>query len=176
MNDALGNDEALGRFSIEAAYGRAMLAANRLERVLVQLLLFEKHPELKDENDFKRELAALSSLPFGRLIDEAERRLGLSEYWLDELDNLRWFRNELAHRAHEYTTSHLIDHGLWEKVVVELDEIRSYFQEALKEFDARVLEQLETLGINKEKLFSVARELRNRAKDRARRSRATEAV
>ena len=143
--------EELTAYTVEAAYGAAILEALRLEGLLV-LLLTTKLPEKygDDSENFKKAQNSLKRLTMGKLIKRTLKEFEISEYWEEELDNTLFFRNHLVHNiAWQITNSRLEPDGQ-ERLVQELTEIRGYFSKANLEIMKHIYQWFESQGISRE--------------------------
>ena len=80
-----------------------------------------------------------------------------SGYLQEELDNMLYFRNSLAHRISETVLGEALDPGWCLRVVTELSDIESYFRETNGLLECYVDEWLHANGYKKEKLFSIGK-------------------
>jgi len=109
---------------MHASYGRAMLAAHHMELRLSTFLLCNaiERDEPATHESFKK-------LTLGRLVNEFVNRFDPSEELREELDNMVFFRNELAHRISDTICRAATDSGWREKVTKEMIEIERMFGE-----------------------------------------------
>ncbi len=109
---------------MHASYGRAMLAAHHLELRLSMFLLCSaiERGDPTTCDSFKK-------LTLGGLIKEFVKRFDPSEKLEEELDNMLFFRNELAHRISDTICRAAIDQGWRERVTKEMIEIEKMFAE-----------------------------------------------
>lgn len=109
---------------IQAAYGRAMLAVHHIEMKLVTYLMC-----YAVENSYSSDNDAIKRMPLGTLVREFVTKFVPSGQIEEELDNMVYFRNELAHRISQ-TIFHHAAHDDWQqRVIEELATIEGYFHE-----------------------------------------------
>jgi hypothetical protein len=161
FNDFTEIIERLQKFVLHAAYGKAMLAAHKLERSLILHIFVEtmKSNRSKKISTASHYFDRLNKLTLGSLIREATIKCTFSEEEADEWDNLLYFRNHLTHGISELITDSFFRHGDTEKVAEELDEIESYFHEMQEKLDSSIFEGFGALGMPKHKILEVVNEL-----------------
>ncbi len=121
---------------VEGAYGRAMLRAHGLEMELASMLLCNatatSRGQVVGERVTRLTKEQILRLPLGLLIKHFVAAFSVSEDIADELDNLLFFRNELAHRISRIILKGLSkqDHQGWPQVIRELKDIASFFDDA----------------------------------------------
>lgn len=116
------SQETFRMLLMHASYGRAMLAAHHLELRLSLFLLCNaiERDELTTRDSFKR-------LTMGGLVAEFVKRFSPGEELREALDNMVFFRNELAHRISDTICDAAKDTGWREKVTKEMMEIEQIF-------------------------------------------------
>ncbi|MDO9014738.1 MAG: hypothetical protein Q7U84_08190 [Polynucleobacter sp.] len=132
-------------FLVQAAYGKAMLHAHGLERLLGTLLICRATFSLECKTTLDFRITKVKRLPLGKLIEEFVEAFSPGEELIEELGNLLFFRNELAHRVSDIIIDATTQSNWEEDVVKELEDIHSYFvdfkpllQPYLNTFQAKV--------------------------------------
>lgn len=124
---------------VHAAYGRAMLAANSLESKLCMYLMCHA-----TEGNYAIP-KSLKRMPLGALAKEFVAKYAPGDEIEEELDNMVFFRNELAHRIQETIVHATRDMSWQERVIEELGTIESYFSDTealLQTYEDRVYSAL----------------------------------
>lgn len=142
---------------VYAAYGQAMLSAHALERKLCTLLMTRCVEPKSDENHFDKQMAEIKRLPLGRLIERFIEGFSVEGELQEELDNMLYFRNELAHRIAEMLLRKALDPGWHNRLVTELLEIESCFRETNARLECYLDEWLNANGYKKELLVSMGK-------------------
>jgi hypothetical protein len=75
---------------------------------------------------------------------------------VEELDNMVYFRNELAHRISNFIVLKATSHEWHDKVIKELGEIESYFNEAQEILLPYIEVCHKKLNLNEEKISEIA--------------------
>jgi hypothetical protein len=146
-------------FLVQAAYGKAMLEAHGLERTLGALLICQATFSADDGPRREARIARVNRLPLGRLIEEFVEALSPDKHLIEELDNLLFFRNELAHRISDTILGAAAQSNWEQRVVAELEEIRSYFVEAKPLLEAYMETFLVKIGITESQMMELMRKL-----------------
>jgi len=140
----------LQSYALQAAYGGAMLKANRLEFGLRTLL--SMHINTNSDDEFDKAMSKLKGLPLGRLVNRANQEFSIPAYWQDELENLCWFRNQLAHLiVDDISWSRLWEEDEWE-LISHINEIGGLYGEALDYISSMIDTEAEARGLSKESL------------------------
>lgn len=138
---------------VHAAYGRAMLAANALESKLCLFLMCHAvEGDYAIPNSIKR-------MTLGALVNEFVARYAPGEEIEEELDNMVFFRNELAHRIQETIIYATTDMDWPQRVIEELGTVESYFKDTetlLQPYEERAYS---TLKVSKATLQNIAQRL-----------------
>lgn len=120
---------------VHAAYGRAMLAANSLESELcMYLMCYAIEGNYAIPKSIKR-------MPLGALVKEFVAKYAPGDEIEEELDNMVFFRNELAHRIQETIVHATRDTNWQERLIEELGTIESFFNDTevlLQSYENRV--------------------------------------
>ena len=114
--------------AVHAAYGKAMIAAHSLELRIAAILFARAEEDVKIGKSV--DSGAIDRLTLGQLINRFLLEFSPPEELAKELDDMLYFRNELAHRISKTILSAAQRKHWEEKVVSELYEISSYFAEA----------------------------------------------
>jgi hypothetical protein len=114
---------------VHAAYGKAMLCAHGLEHSLATLLICKISLSKVLHNQSKAEVAKIKRLPLGVLIEKFAVEFSHSDQLREELSNLLFFRNELAHRISDSIISAAVEVNWEERIISELEEICGYFRD-----------------------------------------------
>ncbi len=148
-------------YALEAAYGRAVLAAYSLEQTLYVLLVIRlpKAVVSNKRETFDHEQKKLQKLTLGRLVERVIAEFEIHDHWQEELDNMVYFRNRLVHSIAVDITTSVLRHGNKQRIVEELEEIRSYFIETNREMRKILFACLEPNGLTEEKVNEIARAL-----------------
>ncbi|MGN6739603.1 hypothetical protein [Dyella sp.] len=112
---------------VHAAYGRAMMKAHQLEMHLSTLLLCHAI-----ENKLPSGPDHIKRMTLGTLAREFVEKYGPSDYVAEEIDNMVFFRNELAHRISEHIVRATTDEEWHEKFIEELGEVEDMFVDTIK--------------------------------------------
>lgn len=126
--DALSPQEQL--LLVQAEYGKTMLRAHGLERSLATLLICHVTFAGDHKASLDFEINKIKRLPLGLLINKFLETFSASEDLIEELDNLLFFRNDLAHRISDTIIYAAMSVDWEKKVIAELVDIRSYFTDA----------------------------------------------
>ncbi len=125
--DTLTGEEQL--YAVFAAYGRAMLNAHGLELQLATLLSVRTIFAGGTKDERIRALARIEQQPMGNLIRDFIASYEPSEEIMEELDNMLYFRNELAHRVSRMILI-AATKGDWKiPLIKELTEISEMFRD-----------------------------------------------
>ena len=138
---------------VHAAYGRAMLAANSLES---KLRIFLMCHSIEGNYEIQKPIHLMT---FGALVKDFVEKYSPGSQIEEELDNMVFFRNELAHRIQEMIVRSTVEVSWTGRVIEELGTIESYFSDTavlLKPYEDRVYS---TLNVSKATLHSVAQRL-----------------
>ena len=138
----------LQSYALQAAYGAAMLKANRLEFCLRTLLIMQLNA--KSDDELYKALSELQRLPLGRLIERVIQAFSIPDYWQEELDNLRWFRNQLAHQImDDISWNHLLEEDEWE-LISYLNQVGSFYEETIDYVTAMIAAEQKKRSLTKE--------------------------
>ncbi len=151
--------KSLESYLLEAAYGKAMLQANCLEKSFTNLLITKLTDKKLSEEIFNSKLAKLRKLTMGGLINEIIKEFEISDYWQQEFDNALFFRNRLTHKISDDIFYSYLETDGKNKLVLELDEVTSFFNESNNEVRRMTDEWLNLKGIKKSQLVEVAKGL-----------------
>ena len=124
MEEIAFTAEKLQMLLVHAAYGRAMMAAHGMEMRLTVFLMCHAI-----ENNYPIALDSIKKMTFGVLVREFVKKYKPSEYLEEELDNMVFFRNDLAHRISDTLTRAAAKDDWCDRVIRELTEIEGYFRE-----------------------------------------------
>jgi hypothetical protein len=137
---------------IYAAYGRAMMRAHSLEMKLSTILMGHSIKNKRIPAPMK-----IKQMTFGLLVKTFIQEFRPSDYLEEELDNMVYFRNELAHRISDIVFNAIGGKGEWhEKIIIELSEIESYFAETDELLSPYFQECYEITNTSKETLLNIA--------------------
>jgi len=132
-----------------------MLSAHALELKLTTLLVLRLDAVDISERQLEAKTAQIKRLPLGPLIKRFIAEYRVEDELCEELDNMLYFRNELAHRISDSVLGEALDPGLRYRLVTELLEIQSYFQEKSAMLKPYVDEWLHANGLTRQKLVSI---------------------
>jgi len=134
-----------------------MLQAHGLEITLGTLLICHAtfSPDLRTSRDAK--IAQVRRLTLGALIEQFVKVFSPEQNLIEELDNLLFFRNELAHRISDTIVSAATRVNWEQRVLTELEEIRSYFVDVKPLFEPYMEAFRAQIGITEEQMLELAR-------------------
>ncbi len=116
-------------YAVYAAYGESMIASHSLEGHLKSLLVTHAHDQKLSKLDFDSEKVKLDRLTLGQLIAKFCAAFNPTESLQEELENMLFFRNELAHRFAEIVLSAATERNWEVKLVTQLHEWTQMFKE-----------------------------------------------
>jgi len=145
------SDASLKMIFVYAAYGRSMMAAHQLEQNL--LAIVSSHPEKLPE---KYTAEKVRKMTLGSLVNIFINCYSPPEELVEELDNMIYFRNELAHRISNFIVSTASSHKWHDEVISELAEIESFFEETNELLSPYIEACYKKLNISKEKMNEIA--------------------
>ncbi|QNN47474.1 hypothetical protein H9L17_04875 [Thermomonas brevis] len=140
----------LQAFLVDASYGRALRMAHLLESRLVTFLMCHAI-----ENNYPIDKDGIKKMTLGVLVKEFIAKFNPSEQIEEELDNMVFFRNELAHRISETIISATVHKDWQDRVVKELTEITGYFQETLTLLEPYVERSYRAMNVSEEVLLKI---------------------
>jgi len=141
-------------FTVYAAYGRAMMAAHSLERRLAALLVTRAADRRSSKEIFHAEQAEIDHLPLGPLIKRFISDFQPEERLVEELDNMLYFRNDLAHRISDLILCAARQEQWEEKVFTELTDITEYFRETREMLEPYAAEWFARHSISKHEVLT----------------------
>lgn len=154
MMDTLNKDGML--VEVFAAYGRAMLDAHGLELRLATLLSVRVILAGGTENEQNKAIARIEQQPLGGLIQDFIASYEPSDEIVEELDNMRYFRNELTHRVSRMILLSAIKEK-WEiPLIKKLDEISTIFRETSCRLEPFMAEYRHKVGVRDETMHELA--------------------
>lgn len=124
MSDTKLTYKQLQTILVQAAYGKAMMRAHHLELKLATFLMCHAV-----ENNYKISHDAIKRMTLGVLVNEFINIYAPPEQIEEELDNMVFFRNELAHRISESILLQSVHDDWQQRVIDELATIEGYFRE-----------------------------------------------
>jgi hypothetical protein len=143
-------------FTVYAAYGRVMMAAHSLERRLAALLVTRAADRRSSKEVFRAEQAKIDHLPLGLLIKRFISEFQPEEQLVEELDNMLYFRNDLAHRISDLVLR-AAQRAQWEeKVLTELTDITEYFRETREMLEPYAAEWFAKHAVSEHELLTKA--------------------
>jgi hypothetical protein len=114
-------------YAVYAAYGKAMMAAHSLERQIATLLIVHVTEKTVPGLQREEEIDRIGKITMGQLISRFKLAYSPSDELQEELDNMLFFRNELAHRIVD-TVLHATMQREWEgELIQELSEWTEMF-------------------------------------------------
>ena len=116
-------------YAVFAAYGKAMMSAHTLERRLAGLIIASVTDTSLPGAEKTTEIERVGRLTLGQLIKEFNASHSPQEELAEELDNMLFFRNELAHRIADTILAAAVEREWEEHIVQELTEYASMFSE-----------------------------------------------
>lgn len=139
---------------VHAAYGRAMMKAHQLEMHLSTLLLCHaiKHKLPGDLSSIKR-------MTLGALSRGFVEKYNPSDEVAEEIDNMVFFRNELAHRISESIVRAAMDESWHERFVEELGEIEGMFADTINLLDPYMEQCYRSMGVTRDDLLTIAKKV-----------------
>lgn len=140
---------------VHAAYGRAMLYAHSLEKRLSSLLICQVVATSQSKWEQDEAIAEIERLPLGILIKRFVTEYSPTETLRDELDNMLFFRNELAHRISAAVLSAAFKTDWEESVIEEMHQITEYFLETIALLKPYSQEWLSKFGWTNEELLEI---------------------
>jgi hypothetical protein len=146
-------------YAVYAAYGKAMMSAHALERHLAAILVTHISDTTAPGQDRTAAIERLDRMTFGQLIKEFVSTHSPAEKLMEELDNMLYFRNDLAHRMADTVLAAAMAHEWEERLIERLTEWDLMFRETndlLRPFTNRWIEKH---NINYDKVFSAVLKL-----------------
>lgn len=140
---------------VEAAYGRALLSAHALERGVGSLLITNLGRSKLSGLALDEAIEKIKRLTLGPLIERFIQEFKVNDALEEELDNMLYFRNELAHRISDMVLTKAAERGWRRRLARELLEISSYFREAVNMLDEYVDAYLHSIGVPRERLMEI---------------------
>lgn len=120
-------------FELYAAYGRAMLATQMLERTVVMIVALWRFLTGRGEGTFESIHDNLLKVPFGKVLQRGIREGSLSGETAEALGNYRKLRNHLVHDITLSITLRLCTKEEPPEVIRELNELADSFEGAREE-------------------------------------------
>lgn len=154
MPENLPSMSSLQLLLVHAAYGRAMISAHDLEMQLSAILMCHLI-----ENEVDLSVEQIRRMTLGQLVRKFTSELKPSSALEEELDNMVYFRNELAHRASAIITRAATHEEWHERAITELGEIESYFLETKLLLSPYFEKCYEITKISKDKIYEIASSL-----------------
>lgn len=145
------SDKSLQMIFVYAAYGKSMMSAHKLELKL--LAIVSCYPERLPE---KCTAESVGKMTFGALVNLFVKCFNPPEELIEELDNMIYFRNELAHRISNLIILRAKSYEWHEAVIKELGEIDSYFKETREMLSPYIKECHKKLNVTEEKINKIA--------------------
>jgi hypothetical protein len=139
---------------MDAAYGRAMRMAHLLELKLVVLLMCHAV-----ENNYPIDRESIKKMTLGALTKEFIAKFYPSNELAEELDNMVFFRNNLAHRISETIISAAVHENWSERVVDELVEIANFFRETINLLEPYMERSYRAMNASEEDLLKIVNRL-----------------
>lgn len=155
--DTLTREERL--YGVFAAYGRAMLGAHGLELRLATLLSVRVILTGGTKDEQSRALTRIEQQPMGRLIQDFIASCGPSEEIMEELDNMLYFRNELAHRVSRMILLAATNEDWEVPLIKELTEMSETFSDTEKLLEPFMAEYRNKVGVPEETMHELVRRL-----------------
>lgn len=151
------DSERFAQVAVEAAYGRAVMAAHSLERNLGFLLMTRIVGS--ERRDVELQLNQIKRLPLGLLISRFVEEFGVGEGLQEELDNMLYFRNELVHRISDKTLCKALDSDWRHRLAQDLIEIEGYFRETNVLLEPYIDSWLSAHDLTRSQLLSIGTEI-----------------
>lgn len=145
------SDASLQMVFVHAAYGRSMMAAHRLEQSL--LVILSCYPDNFPE---KYTAEKIGKMTLGSLVNVFVNCFSPPEELVEELENMIYFRNELAHRISNFIISKTSSIEWHDGIMRELGEIESFFEETNELLSPYVEACYKKLNLSKEKINEIA--------------------
>jgi hypothetical protein len=116
-------------YAVYMAYGKSMISAHALERLLAAILVAyvcDTTPPGQPRSDG---IERIDRMTFGQLLREFVSTHSPTDDLVEELENMLYFRNELAHRMADTITAAAMDKDWEERLVQKLMEWDVMFRE-----------------------------------------------
>ena len=126
MDDESLSDKDVELTMLHACYGKAVLSAHLLEMRLA--LFLECHAV---EHGYRAPHDAIQKMTLGVLVNEFIDKYDPSETLVEELDNMVFFRNELAHRISNMIFRRAAGADWHERIIQELIHIDGFFRDTI---------------------------------------------
>lgn len=136
---------------LHACYGKAVLSAHMLEMRLS--LFMECHAV---EHGYRASPEAIKRMTLGMLVNEFIEKHDPPDSLAEELDNMVFFRNDLAHRISSMIFSRAADADWHDKIIQELIDIDSFFKETIALLNPYMENCYRVLGVTNSQLHSIA--------------------
>ena len=153
MNSLTALSPAQRMYAVYAAYGKAMMVAHSLERQLATLLIVYVTEKTAPGPQREEELGRIGRITMGQLISRFTVAYSPSEELQEELDNMLFFRNELAHRIVDSVVSATMEKEWEGKLIQELSEWTEMFRETTKLLEPYSEAWFRKQGIDRNKLL-----------------------
>lgn len=131
-------------YAVYAAYGKAMMSAHAVERKLAAILLAHYTDTIAPGLTRDTSIQHLDRMTFGQLIKEFVATHGPSDDLAEELDNMLFLRNDLAHRIADTILRATMVREWEEGLITKLMEWDLMFRDAsdlLKPFSDRWIQK-----------------------------------
>lgn len=155
--DSLPREERL--YAVFAAYGRAMLDAHGLELRLATLLSVRIFFGGGPQDEQSKALTKIEQQPMGNLIRDFITHYRPSEALMEELDNMLYFRNELAHRISGMILLAAKNEDWETPLIKELTEMSEIFNDTQKLLEPFMAECRNKVGVPEETMRELGRRL-----------------
>lgn len=144
-------------FLVEAAYGRAMLRAHGIEKMLATWLICFACAR-SHESKWHEETVAIKRLTLGKLIQRFQAESAVSESLSSELLSLLALRNDLAHRVSDLLADAALTERWEEQAFLELTAMNERLAVCRTSLLPFMAEARALAGLSEEQVAIVIRE------------------
>lgn len=143
-------------YAVYASYGKAMMAAHSLERCLAVLMIIHVTDRIQLGPERTKAIERIDKLPLGPLIESFCGAYAHTDDLAEELSNMLFFRNELAHRISDTILGATAEREWEDRVIQELTECTAMFRETRSLLEPYSAQWCEKHGINLKQLMEKA--------------------
>lgn len=147
-------------YTIWAGYGRAILAAQGIERRIIMLVAqCQNLIEPSEGKNFEEKFQCLERKPLAQAIKIGKKNGAISPELFEALEHYRQLRNHLVHDISDSITLRLFTQSEAEEVIKEILSIATYFEGFSEVIMQDVFSLYELNGGSKEDVFQKALQL-----------------
>lgn len=151
MENESSLDKDIQLTMLHACYGKAVLSAHLLEMRLSLFLVCHAV-----EHGYGAPHEAIKKMTLGVLVNEFIEKYDPSESLAEELDNMVFFRNELAHRVSSMIFCRAANDDWHDRIIQELIDIEGYFKDTIALLSPYMDNCHRVLGVTKSQLQQIA--------------------